>query len=52
MREAGSCAKYHADATASYMSGIDFWQTPLSYCGASACVPYDDWVSAWDEIKA
>ena len=50
--EAGSCAKYHADATASYLSGVSFWQTPIVYCAGGGCVPYDDWVSAWDVIKA
>ncbi|TMD70824.1 MAG: extracellular solute-binding protein [Chloroflexi bacterium] len=50
--EAGSCAKYHADATASYLSGVSFWQTPIAYCAGGGCVPYDDWVSAWDVIKA
>ncbi len=50
--EAGSCAKYHADATPSYLSAISFWQTPIAYCaGGTGCVPYDDWVSAWDVIK-
>ena len=50
--EAGSCARYHADATQSYLSAIAFWQTPLAYCaGGAGCVAYDDWVSAWDVLK-
>jgi len=51
--EAGSCAKFHADATDSYLSAIVLWNTPLAWCGGGGgCVPYDDWVSAWDVIRA
>jgi len=50
--EAGSCSKYHADATPAFLSAISFWQTPIIYCaGGTGCVPYDDWVSAWDVLK-
>jgi putative spermidine/putrescine transport system substrate-binding protein len=47
----GSCARYHADASATYMSAISFWKTPLATCGAASCVPYRDWVTAWDALK-
>ncbi len=51
--EAGSCAKFHADATDSYLSAIYFWNTPLATCGGGGgCVPYEDWVSAWGVIRA
>jgi putative spermidine/putrescine transport system substrate-binding protein len=48
----GSCAKYHADASASYMASISFWKTPRADCGsARSCVPYSDWVAAWTALK-
>lgn len=49
--QAGSCAKLHADATPAYMASISFWKTPQATCGASTCVPYRDWVTAWDALK-
>lgn len=49
--EAGSCAKLHADATPTYMASISFWRTPEAKCGSAACVPYRDWVTAWDALK-
>jgi putative spermidine/putrescine transport system substrate-binding protein len=50
--QSGSCAKYHADATAAYMASIKFWKTPLATCGGgTACVPYRDWVVAWAALK-
>lgn len=47
----GSCAKLHADATPAYMASISFWKTPVATCGSSTCVPYRDWVTAWDALK-
>ena len=47
----GSCARYHADASATYMSAISLWKTPVATCGAASCVPYRDWVTAWDALK-
>jgi putative spermidine/putrescine transport system substrate-binding protein len=52
--QAGSCAEYHANAPASYLSKISLWKTPLATCdnGQSGCVPYTDWVNAWNtQIK-
>jgi putative spermidine/putrescine transport system substrate-binding protein len=52
--QAGSCAEYHANAPASYLSQISLWKTPLATCdnGQNDCVPYADWVSAWNtQIK-
>ncbi|HET7419431.1 MAG TPA: ABC transporter substrate-binding protein [Candidatus Dormibacteraeota bacterium] len=49
--QGGSCAKYHADATPAYMTSISFWKTPLAACGAATCVPYRDWVVAWNALK-
>lgn len=49
----GSCAKYHAGEQAAYFDALKFWKTPLQRCagGTSACVPYDQWVSAWTTLK-
>ena len=47
----GSCPKYHADASPAYMAALSFWRTPLATCGTASCVPYRDWVSAWDALK-
>jgi putative spermidine/putrescine transport system substrate-binding protein len=48
----GSCAKYHADATPSYLGAVRFWKTPLTYCGTGGpCVGYDEWISAWNAIR-
>jgi putative spermidine/putrescine transport system substrate-binding protein len=51
--QAGSCAQYHADASAEYFSKIKFWKTPIATCddGSQSCIPYDQWVSAWTTIK-
>jgi putative spermidine/putrescine transport system substrate-binding protein len=48
--QAGSCAEYHADAPTSYYKSIALWKTPLATCdnGKPDCVPYADWVSAWN----
>jgi putative spermidine/putrescine transport system substrate-binding protein len=50
----GSCAEYHANAPLSYLSQISLWKTPLATCdnGKPDCVPYSEWVSAWNtEVK-
>jgi putative spermidine/putrescine transport system substrate-binding protein len=46
----GSCAEYHADAPISYYKLIALWKTPLATCdnGKPDCVPYSEWVSAWN----
>lgn len=51
--QAGSCAQYHANASASYFNSIKAWKTPLAQCdnGQSNCVPYSDWQNAWTSIK-
>jgi len=48
--QAGSCAEYHANAPASYLDSISLWKTPLATCdnGQNNCVPYAQWVSAWN----
>ncbi|HEY2595239.1 MAG TPA: extracellular solute-binding protein, partial [Chloroflexota bacterium] len=48
--QAGSCAVYHADAPASYIAKLALWKTPLATCdnGQNNCVPYADWVTAWN----
>lgn len=49
----GSCAKYHANAPASYYETIHFWKTPSADCGNgdNSCVDYTKWVTAWQELK-
>ena len=48
----GSCAAYHANAPEAYFQTIKFWKTPLAQCGngRSDCVPFEQWVSAWNQI--
>ena len=48
--QAGSCKLYHADAPQSYFDAIALWKTPLATCdnGQNNCVPYAQWISAWD----
>ena len=52
-QQAGSCAKYHLDAPATYLKSIKFWKTPLPNCaaGPKACTSYGDWQQKWQEIK-
>ena len=52
-QQAGSCAKYHLDAPASYLKSIKFWKTPLQQCGdgSTGCTSYTDWQQKWQEIK-
>ncbi|HZC39147.1 MAG TPA: extracellular solute-binding protein, partial [Streptosporangiaceae bacterium] len=48
----GSCAAYHANAPEAYFNTIKFWKTPLAQCGngKSDCVPFQQWVAAWNQI--
>ena len=48
--QAGSCKLYHADAPQSYFDAIELWKTPLATCdnGQNNCVPYAQWISAWN----
>jgi putative spermidine/putrescine transport system substrate-binding protein len=49
----GSCAQYHADASASYFNRIKFWKTPIADCGngKNDCMDYTAWQQKWTEIK-
>jgi len=50
----GSCEQYHANAPARYFNSIALWKTPVVTCdnGKPDCVPYTDWVAAWNtQIK-
>jgi putative spermidine/putrescine transport system substrate-binding protein len=46
------CDQYHA-ADPSFWKKVYYWQTPLADCGngSSDCMDYNDWVSAWTDIK-
>jgi putative spermidine/putrescine transport system substrate-binding protein len=46
------CDQYHA-ADPSFWKKVYYWQTPLADCGngSSDCKDYNDWVSAWTDIK-
>jgi putative spermidine/putrescine transport system substrate-binding protein len=48
--QAGSCDEFHANAPLSYFKTISLWKTPIATCdnGQSDCVPYAQWVSAWN----
>jgi putative spermidine/putrescine transport system substrate-binding protein len=45
----GSCALYHANDPA-YLKSIALWKTPIQTCdnGKPNCVPYSQWVTAWN----
>lgn len=48
------CVTYHAGETA-YWADVWYWTTPTSECldGRDAkCVPYTEWVNAWNELRA
>lgn len=48
------CATYHAGETA-YWADVWYWTTPTSECldgRSEACVPYTEWVNAWNELRA
>jgi putative spermidine/putrescine transport system substrate-binding protein len=49
----GFCEAFHADDP-SYWKDIYYWSTPTTECGdgTNDCVPYADWVTAWNQIKA
>jgi putative spermidine/putrescine transport system substrate-binding protein len=47
------CDNYHA-ADPAFWNRVYYWQTPLADCGddrGNVCKDYNDWVSAWTEIK-
>jgi putative spermidine/putrescine transport system substrate-binding protein len=46
----GSCEQYHANAPSAYLNSIALWKTPVVTCdnGKADCVPYVDWVAAWN----
>jgi putative spermidine/putrescine transport system substrate-binding protein len=47
------CENYHA-ADPDFWNRVYYWQTPLAECGddrGDVCKDYNDWVSAWTEIK-
>jgi putative spermidine/putrescine transport system substrate-binding protein len=47
------CNQYHA-ADPAFWKRVYYWQTPLADCGddrGDTCKDYNDWVSAWTEIK-
>jgi putative spermidine/putrescine transport system substrate-binding protein len=47
------CENYHA-ADPDFWKKVYFWKTPLADCGddrGDSCKDYNDWVSAWTEIK-
>jgi len=51
--QAGACAKYHANAPASYFASIRFWRTPTRDCGNGSqdCTDYTTWQQRWTEMK-
>jgi putative spermidine/putrescine transport system substrate-binding protein len=48
--QAGSCTEFHANAPLSYFKSIALWKTPIATCdnGKPGCMPYSEWVSAWN----
>jgi putative spermidine/putrescine transport system substrate-binding protein len=47
------CENYHA-ADPGFWKQVYYWNTPLADCGddrGDVCKDYNDWVSAWTEIK-
>ncbi|TMM03719.1 MAG: ABC transporter substrate-binding protein [Actinobacteria bacterium] len=48
----GACAKYHANAPATYFNSIRFWKTPVSDCGGGqTCTDYTEWQRRWTQVK-
>ena len=49
------CATYHADDEA-YFANVWYWTTPTTTCldGRTdvECVPYSEWVNAWNKLRA
>jgi putative spermidine/putrescine transport system substrate-binding protein len=51
--DAHFCETYHASDT-DFLSSLALWKVPLRHCGDSrgdACKGYQDWLSAWTDIK-
>jgi putative spermidine/putrescine transport system substrate-binding protein len=47
------CEIFHANDE-QFFDQIEFWRTPVSDCGddrGEECVPYDQWVQGWNEVK-
>jgi putative spermidine/putrescine transport system substrate-binding protein len=47
------CTTFHADDK-SYWDNVWYWTTPTAHCldGSNrSCVPYSQWVAAWNKIK-
>ena len=52
--DAEHCATFHAEET-DYWTDVWYWTTPTSACldGRDVeCVPYTEWVNAWNELRA
>ena len=48
-----TCANYHADDE-SYWDNVYYWNTPQANCGddrGDVCKTYEDWRTAWKEVK-
>ncbi|MFM7962751.1 MAG: spermidine/putrescine ABC transporter substrate-binding protein, partial [Actinomycetota bacterium] len=48
------CATFHADDE-DYFSKVYYWTTPTKDCldGRDVeCVPYSEWVNAWNKLRA
>ena len=53
LRGANHCKLYNAENPA-FWTRVYYWNTPLADCGddrGEVCKDYNDWVSAWTEIK-
>jgi putative spermidine/putrescine transport system substrate-binding protein len=53
--QAGSCELYHANGPSAYFNSVKLWKTPIATCdnGKQDCVPYSQWVTAWDtQVKS
>jgi putative spermidine/putrescine transport system substrate-binding protein len=51
--DASFCNEYHAGLP-SFWQRVYYWRTPVSNCGdgrGNVCKNYNDWVSAWNQIK-
>ncbi|MEO6652228.1 MAG: extracellular solute-binding protein [Ilumatobacteraceae bacterium] len=53
--DAEHCATYHADDTA-YWNDVWYWTTPEETCldgrTDTTCVPYSEWVNAWNGLRS
>lgn len=52
--DANHCATYHA-SDSGYWSDVWYWTTPTAACldgRDAACVPYTEWVNAWNKLRA